>query len=155
MRRLPALRAAALAATAALPASASACVRVSTTPLGAAALPAVAADSVRVFATLAPPSYTEVAVLRATRVLRGGPAALRALRAEAGRLGANGLLLLNTRAAASGSAAVSGVVVGGPEAGGVVTGRTVGDVDDFARAVAIRFPVAGPPAGGGSGAPRP
>jgi hypothetical protein len=139
MRRPLTSRAAAAAAAAALALSAAACVRVAATPLGPGGFPAVPADSVRVFATLSPPSYTEIAVLRASRVFRGDAAALRALRERAGRLGADGLLLLNTRAASPASTNVSGVIVGGAESGSVLVGRADGGADDFARAVAIRI----------------
>jgi hypothetical protein len=135
--------------------AAAACVRVSVTPLGAGTFPAVPPDSVRVFATQAPPSYTEVAVLRAAHPFAGGRTTLRALRARAGQLGANGLLLLNTRGAAPAPAAVSGVVVGGPQSGGLVLGQADGDVDDFGRAVAIRIPPTAPGAASPSSASRP
>jgi len=120
-------------------AASAACVRVAATPLGAAPYPAVPADSVRVFATLSPRAYTEIAVLRVSRAFRGDAAALRALRTHAGRLGADGLLLLNTRTGAPVPTDVSGVLVGSEGAGGVFVGRASGNGDDFERAVAIRI----------------
>ena len=70
-----------------------ACVRVATTPLGTgASLPPVPPDSVRVFATQAPPAYTEIALLR-TRRLLGLESDRRALRAQIARLGELGYAL--------------------------------------------------------------
>ena len=134
----PSTRRAALA-TALAAASATACVRVTAVPFGAGPFPPVPADSVRVFATLTPTDYTEIAVLRVKYTAWKDAAALRALRERAGRLGANGLLLLNTRGPAPGAARGSGTVVGGAEAGTVVAVGGASDVDDLERAVAIRI----------------
>lgn len=126
------------AALAALPLAA--CVRVATTPLASGpALPPVPADSVRVFATQAPPHYTEIALLHTRRLLglESDRRAMRALRERAGRLGANGVLLLNTRGAVATTGDVSGVVLG--RRGGVFTGTVDTDVDEVRRAVAIRY----------------
>jgi hypothetical protein len=134
--------------------STAGCVRVSTTRLSTASYPTVPPDSVHVYATQAPPAYTEVAVLRATRVWRSGPAALAALREQAGRLGADGLLLLNTRGGSTGRGAVSGVIVGGGASGGIFMGDAKSDVDEFARAVAIRLLRPGADSAHSTGGPR-
>ena len=118
--------------------SATACVRVSTTRL-ATAQASVPTDSVRVFATQSPGDYTELAVLRAHRFLARDTQVLSALRSRAARLGANGLLLLNTRGSGGVRGSGTGVVVGGPRAGEVVVGNVQTDVDEFERAVAIRY----------------
>ncbi len=115
------------------------CVRVSTTRLSTATFPIVPPDSVRVYATQAPPAYTELAVLRASRLWRSSPAALAALRASASRLGADGLLLLNTRSGSTGRGGVTGVILGGSASGGILMGDANTNVDEFARAVAIRL----------------
>jgi hypothetical protein len=115
-----------------------ACVRVSTTRI-APAQESVAADSVRVFATQSPGEYTELAVLRAHRFLATDSRVLDALRKRAARLGANGLLLLNTRGSGGMRGTGTGVVVGGPRAGEVVVGNVRTDVDEFERAVAIVY----------------
>lgn len=118
MRRLPVLPA--LFASMAL----TACVRVSSSLLTpGTTYPPVPADSVRVFATQATATYTEVALLRAV----GGYSdakTLHVLRERAGRLGANGLLLFTPRAA-----------------GRVVVEQAENGTDDLERAVAIRYPV--------------
>jgi hypothetical protein len=115
----------------------TACVRVSTTRIGVAGAP-VSADSVRVFATQSPDEYTELAVLRVHRFLARDTQVMSALRRRAAQLGANGILLLNTRGA-TGRASGSGVVVSGPRAGEVIVGNVRTDVDEFQRAVAIRY----------------
>jgi len=116
----------------------SACVRVSTTRLGPATR-SVPADSVRVFATQSPGDYTELAVLRAHRFLARDSQVLNALRRRAAELGANGLLLLNTRGAGGVRGSGTGVVIGGPRDGEVVVGNVQTNVDEFERAVAIRY----------------
>jgi hypothetical protein len=116
---------------------ATACVRGSTTSIGVAGAP-VSADSVRVFATQSPSEYTELAVLRVHRFLAGDAHVMSALRGRAAQLGANGILLLNTRGA-TGRASGSGVVVSGPRTGEVIVGNVRTDVDEFQRAVAIRY----------------
>jgi hypothetical protein len=118
--------------------SSGACVRVSSTRLTTAG-PALPADSVRVFATQTPGEYTELAVLRARRFLARDSQVLRALRERAARLGANGLLLLNTRGGGSTRGSGTGVIVGGPSNGQVIVGSVETEVDDFERAVAIRY----------------
>jgi len=116
----------------------AACVRVSTTRL-APAESSLPVDSVRVFATQSPGAYTELAVLRAHRFLARDSHVLSALRRRAAQLGANGLLLLNTRGAGGVRGSGTGVVIGGPRDGEVVVGNVRTDVDDFERAVAIRY----------------
>lgn len=118
--------------------SATACVRVSTTRL-ARAETSVPIDSVRVFATQSPGEYTELAVLRARRFFAGDGKVLNALRLRAARLGANGLLLLNTRGSGGVRGSGTGVVIGGPRDGQVVVGNVQTEVDEFERAVAIRY----------------
>jgi hypothetical protein len=118
--------------------SVTACVRVSTTRI-ARAEPSLSVDSVRVFATQSPGEYTELAVLRAHRFLARDTQVLTALRKRAARLGANGLLLLNTRGAGGVRGSGTGVVIGGPRDGEVVVGNVQTNVDEFERAVAIRY----------------
>ena len=83
--------------------------------------------------------YTEMAVLRAHRFLASDAHVLSALRSHAARLGANGLLLLNTRGSGGVRGSGTGVVIGGPRSGEVVVGNVQTDVDEFERAVAIRY----------------
>ena len=116
----------------------TACVRVSTTRI-ARAESSLPVDSVRVFATQSPGDYTELAVLRAHRFLARDTQVLSALRQRAARLGANGLLLLNTRGAGGVRGSGTGVVIGGPRDGEVVVGNVQTNVDEFERAVAIRY----------------
>ena len=116
---------------------ASACVRVSTTRIGDAEA-SIPADSVRVFATQSPGEYRELAVLRAHRFLARDAHVLQALRRRAADLGANGLLLLNTRGAGGVRGSGTGVVIGGRRDGQVVVGNVQTEVDEFERAVAIR-----------------
>jgi len=118
--------------------AATACVRVSTTHL-ATAQASVPSDSVRVFATQSPGDYTELAVLRAHRFLARDAWVLNALRNRAARLGANGLLLLNTRGSGGVRGSGTGVVIGGPRDGEVVVGTVQTRTDEFERAVAIRY----------------
>jgi hypothetical protein len=116
----------------------TACVRVSTTRIAPAAT-SVPTDSVRVFATQSPGEYQELAVLRAHRFLARNSQVVKALRERAARLGANGLLLLNTRGAGGVRGSGTGVVIGGPRDGEVIIGNVQTDVDEFERAVAIRY----------------
>jgi hypothetical protein len=115
-----------------------ACVRVSTTRVAPAGR-SVSTDSVRVFATQSPGEYTELAVLRAHRFLARDSQVLDALRKQAARLGANGLLLLNTRGSGGVHGTGTGVVVGGPRSGEVIVGSVETEVDEFERAVAILY----------------
>ena len=118
--------------------SATACVRVSTTRIGLTGT-SLPADSVRIFATQSPGDYTELAVLRAHRFLARDAQVVSALRRRAAQLGANGLLLLNTRGTGGVRGSGTGVVIGGPRDGEVVVGNVQTDVDAFQRAVAIRY----------------
>jgi hypothetical protein len=119
--------------------SLAACVRISATALGEPPAPSIPEDSVRVFATNAPPLYKEVAVLKAHRFLASDSKVLETLRRHAASLGANGVLLLNTRGGGSQTHSTSGVILGGPNSGGIVMGSGTSKVDDFERAVAIRW----------------
>jgi hypothetical protein len=116
----------------------AACVRVSTTRIAPTG-PAIAPDSVRVFATQSPGDYTELAVLRVHRFLARNSQVVNALRHRAAELGANGLLLLNTRGVAGVRGSGSGVVIGGPRDGEVILGTMQTDVDEFQRAIAIVY----------------
>ena len=129
-RSLVAIFAIALASTA--------CVRVSATRI-APAQRSVDTDSVRVFATQSPGEYTELAVLRALRFLVSDSRVLTALRKRAAELGANGLLLLNTRGSGGMRGTGTGVVIGGPRSGDMVVGNVETQVDEFERAVAIVY----------------
>lgn len=115
------------------------CVRVSTTGFGEPAVRPIPVEDVRVFATTAPPTYTEVAVLRARRFLASDSKTLNALVKRAASLGANGVLLLNTRSGGSQAHSNSGVIIGGKADGGLIVGSGTSKVDDFERAVAIRW----------------
>ena len=119
----------------------TACVRVSTTRL-APATTAIHSDSVRVFATQSPGEHQELAVLRTRRFLASDSRVLTALRRHAARLGArlgaNGLLLLNTRGTGGVQGSGTGVVIGGPRDGEVIVGSVQTNVDELQRAVAIR-----------------
>ena len=121
-----------------LPLTATACVRVSTTRIGLTGT-ALPTDSVRIFATQSPGEYTELAVLRAHRFLARDAHVVSALRRRAAQLGANGLLLLNTRGSGGVHGSGTGVVIGGPRDGEVIVGNVQTDVDEFRRAVAIRY----------------
>jgi hypothetical protein len=129
----PTLAAAALALTA--------CVRVHSTPLASVPLPAVPADSVRVFALNAPAKYTEIAMMRVDGFFTSDRKSVRALREKAGAMGANGVILLNPRAAVLGNSGPDiGVIIGGRHPSSVIVGDgDNGDVDEFKRAVAIRY----------------
>ena len=125
----------------------TACVRVSTTRL-APATTAIHSDSVRVFATQSPGEHQELAVLRTRRFLASDSHVLTALQRHAARLGANGLLLLNTRGSGgvqdSGTGVViggprNGEVIGGPRNGEVIVGSVQTNVDEIQHAVAIRY----------------
>jgi hypothetical protein len=96
-----------------------------------------------VFATQSPGEYTELAVLRARRFLARDAKVLSALRKRAARLGANGLLLLNTRGSGGVRGSGTGVVIGGPRDGQVIVGNVQTEVDEFERAVAIRYRATG------------
>ena len=52
-------------------------------------------------------------------------------------MGANGILLLNTRGSGSSHGMGTGVVIGGPNDGAVVVSQMNTQVDEFQRAVAI------------------
>ena len=117
---------------------ASACVRVTTTRI-AQSQASVPVDSVRVFATQSPGEYTELAVLKSHRFLASDSRVLNALRERAARLGANGLLLLNTRGGGGVHGTGTGVIIAGRDRGQVITGNVDTDVDEFERAVAIRY----------------
>jgi len=116
----------------------TACVRVSTTRL-APATTAIHSDSVRVFATQSPGEHQELAVLRTRRFLASDSRVLTALRRHAAGLGANGLLLLNTRGSGGVQDSGTGVVIGGPRDGEVIVGSVQTNVDELQRAVAIRY----------------
>jgi len=116
----------------------TACVRVSTTRL-APATTAIHSDSVRVFATQSPGEHQELAVLRTRRFLASDSHVLTALQRHAARLGANGLLLLNTRGSGGVQGSGTGVVIGGPRDGEVIVGSVETNVDELQRAVAIRY----------------
>ena len=116
----------------------TACVRVSTTRL-APATTAIHSDSVRVFATQSPGEHQELAVLRTRRFLASDSRVLTALRRHAAGLGANGLLLLNTRGSGGVQDSGTGVVIGGPRDGEVIVGSVETNVDELQRAVAIRY----------------
>ena len=91
------------------------------------------------FATQSPAEYQELAVLRAHRFLARNSQVVKALRERAARLGANGLLLLNTRGGGGVQGSGTGVVIGGPRDGEVIVGNVQTNVDEFERAVAIRY----------------
>jgi len=116
----------------------TACVRVSTTRL-APATTAIHSDSVRVFATQSPGEHQELAVLRTRRFLASDSRVLTALRRHAAGLGANGLLLLNTRGSGGVQDSGTGVVIGGPRNGEVIVGSVQTNVDEIQHAVAIRY----------------
>lgn len=123
-----------------LAAALTACVRVHSTPLASTAYPAVPADSVRLFALNPPAKYTEVAIMSTQRIFGSDRKAVAALREKAGRLGANGVLLLNPRAAVLGSSGPNvGVIVGGHSPSTVIVGDHGSEIDEFGRAVAIRY----------------
>jgi uncharacterized protein YbjQ (UPF0145 family) len=116
---------------------ATGCVHVSTTRIATPNPVASSPDSVRVFITQRPTEYTEVAVLRARRFLATDDRTLAALRREAAALGANGIVLLN--AGATQVHTGTGVVITGTNKGAVVVGNGTTEVDQYERAVAIRW----------------
>ena len=132
-RHLSTLAATALALTA--------CVRVHSTPLASVPLPPVPADSVRVFALNAPAKYTEIAMMRVNGFFTSDKKSVRALREKAGAMGANGVILLNPRAAVLGNSGPDiGVIIGGKHPSSVIVGESDNDdIDEFKRAVAIRY----------------
>lgn len=77
--------------------------------------------------------------MKARRFLATDSRVLDALRRRAARLGANGLLLLNTRGSGGVRGSGTGVIVGGPRSGDVIVGNVETDVDEFERAVAIVY----------------
>ena len=136
---------------------ASACARVHATPLAALNYPAVSPDSVRFFATNAPAKYVEIAMMRTQVFLAGDEKSARALREKAGKLGANGVILLNARAVSTHGGPNVGVILGGSKEGNstVVIGDQDQEVKEFERAVAIRYePEPAVTQGGGTPAPR-
>jgi hypothetical protein len=149
MIRHTALMAAALLATA--------CVRVHSTPLASVPLQPVPADSVRLFALNAPAKYTEIAMMRVDAFFANDKKSVRALREKAGAMGANGIILLNPRAAVLGNSGPNiGVIVGGKHASTVIMGDgDDDDINEFKRAVAIRYtPEAAPATSGTSDSTR-
>ena len=139
----PVLTAAALIVTA--------CVRVHSTPLASVPLPPVPADSVRLFALNAPAKYTEIAMMRVDGFFSSDKKAVSALRKKAAAMGANGVILLNPRAAVLGNSGPNiGVIVGGRHPSTVIVGDGDNDeIDEFKRAIAIRYvPEAGPAVSG-------
>lgn len=124
----------------ALVALTGACTWVHTTPLAATAYPEVPADSVRLFATNPPARYVEIAIMRVEGIISTDKRSAKALREKAGKMGANGVILLNPRAAVLGGGGGVGVVVGGKNPSVVVAGED-NEVDEFERAVAIRYEV--------------
>ena len=120
---------------------AGACAQGRATPLAAVSYPAVSPDSVRLFATNAPPKYVEIAMLRTHVFLAGDGKSARALREKAGKLGANGVILLNARAVSTHAGPNVGVILGGSKEGNstVVIGDGDQEVKEFERAVAIRY----------------
>ena len=116
------------------------CAYVKTTPLAAARYPAVAPDSVRFFATSAPAKYVEIAMMRVQGFVASDRRSARALRETAGKLGANGIILLNARGAQTHRDGDVAVVIGGRHEGGaVIFGNGDEAVKEFERAVAIRY----------------
>ena len=120
---------------------AGACARVHATPLAAINYPPVSPDSVRFFATSAPAKYVEIAMLRTQVFFAGDEKSAQALREKAGKLGANGIILLNARAVSTHGGPNVGVVLGGSKDGSsaVVIGDQDQEVKEFERAVAIRY----------------
>ena len=115
------------------------CVRISSTTIAAGAPPSTHSDSVNVFITRPPAAYSEVAVLRAHRFLVSDSKVLAALRKRAAALGANGILLLNAANAATQTHTGAGVIIGGRNNGNVIVGNATTEIDEFERAVAIRW----------------
>ena len=119
----------------------SACVHVRATPLAGDIYAPVPADSVRIFATNPPAKYVELAMIRVEGFLANDSKWAKGLREKAGKLGANGVILLNARGAVVGGGSDVGVIIGGDKSGAVVFGDGDDDVKEFARAVAIRYDV--------------
>ena len=119
---------------------AGACTWVHTTPLAPSSYPAVPADSVRIFAVNPPAKYIELAMMRVEGLIATDKRSAKALREKAGKLGANGVLLLNPRAAVLGGNNGVGVILGGKNPSVVVGGEDE-DIKEFERAVAIRYEV--------------
>jgi hypothetical protein len=119
--------------------SLTACVRISSTTIAVAPPATVRADSVRVFVTKPPETYAEVAVLKAHRFLVTDAKVLSALRQKAADLGANGILLVNAANAATQTHSGAAVIIGGRDNGNVVVGNAKTEVDEFEKAVAIRW----------------
>ena len=130
-----------IAISAATLSSLTACVRVSSTTIASTPSTAVRTDSVRVFITKPPQPYTEVAVLKAHRFLVTDSKVLAALRRKAADLGANGILLVNAANAATQTHTGAAVIIGGKDNGNVVVGNAKTEVDEFEKAVAIRWSV--------------
>lgn len=117
----------------------TACVHVRATPLAGDIYAPVPADSVRIFATNPPPKYVELAMIRVEGFLASDGKWAKGLREKAGRLGANGVILLNARGAVVGGGSDIGVVIGGSNPSAIVFDDGDDDVKEFARAVAIRY----------------
>lgn len=119
----------------------TACVSVHSTPLASTPYPSVPADSVRLFVLNAPAKYTELAMMRVDHFLTSDKKSVRALKEKAGAMGANGVILLNPRAAVLGNSGPNvGVIVGGKHPSSVIFGDSDNDdIDEFKRAVAIRY----------------
>lgn len=126
---MPAIPRFALPALAPLILLAAACVHVRATPLAGDIHAPVPADSVRIFATNPPAKYVELAMIRIQGVLASDGTWAKRLREKAGRLGANGVILLNARAAVANNPSTD------------VFGDDDDDIREFARAVAIRYDV--------------
>ncbi|HEY4305851.1 MAG TPA: hypothetical protein VGM82_15365 [Gemmatimonadaceae bacterium] len=118
--------------------STSACVNVSTAIL-ASPVGMSDPDSIRVFALNHPAEYTEIAVLTTHRFFASDTKVLDALRKSAGRVGANGILLVNAANSATQYHTGAAVIVAGRDAGTVVAGEGETKVDAFERAIAIRY----------------
>ena len=139
---MPAIRRhVALPALLALAVLSTACVHVRATPLAGDIYAPVPADSVRIFATNPPPRYVELAMIRVEGFLANDGKWAKGLREKAGRLGANGVILLNARGAVVGGGSDIGVVIGGNNPSAIVFGDDDDDIKEFARAVAIRYDV--------------
>ena len=132
---------------------ASACVRVHSTLLASVSLQPVPADSVRLFALNAPAKYTEIAMMRVNAYFASDKKSVRALREKAGAMGANGIILLNPRAVVLGNSGPNvGVIVGGKHPSTVIMGDGGNDeINEFGRAVAIRYTPEAAPATSGAG----
>lgn len=135
---------------------ATACARVHATPLAAVNFAPVSPDSVRIFATNPPAKYVEIAMMRTQVIFAGDEKSARALREKAGKLGANGVILLNARAVSTHGGTNVGVILGGSKDGSaVVLGDQDQDVKEFERAVAIHYePDPAVAQGAGTTAPR-